>query len=386
MSISSFQNAPVSARRTLALAAPLLLLGVGACGGEAPAAEPGRGGRPATPVETDTVIVGPIAREITIPGTVEAIRTVGVNAQVSGAILEMNVEEGDRVEQGEVMARLDDRELRAQLRAAQASFEVGQAAYERARALLDAGIITQAEYEVERTAFEAARAQADQLETRLSYTVIRAPLGGIVTTREVQAGDILGTQSRIAEVAEVDTMVVRVSVSELDVLEIANGDPVRVQLDAAPERPITARVRRVFPAADPATRLVPVEVMLDDPDGSGVRPGFLARVTFELSPRPDAILVPAGAIVSRGGGEGVFVVDDATVVLRSITPGLTADGRVEVLDGLEVGERVVVAGSNLLRDGATIRDMTLEAREGSGGAGGEDHEGSAASAEAGGAR
>jgi len=308
------------------------------------------------------VITGPIARAITIPGTVQPIRTVAVNAQVSGALLELGVEEGDRVQRDQVIARLDDRELQAQLRAARASFEVAEAAYRRAEQLIEAGIITQAEYDVERTAYEAARAQADQLETRLGYTVIRAPLGGVVTARLVQSGDILGTQSRIVDVAEVDTLVVRVSVSELDVVEISEGDRVRVQLDAYPDRDIPARVRRVFPAADPATRLVPVEVMLEDGDGVGVRPGFLARVAFELSPRPDALLVPAGAIVSRGGGEGVYVVDEgtSTVVLRSITTGLSADGRVEVVDGLERGERVVVAGANLLRDGGQIRDMGRE--------------------------
>lgn len=346
---------PAGPRALLALA-----LVVAACGGEAPAAEPRGFGGSASPVETDTVITGPIARAITIPGTVQAIRTVAVNAQVSGAILALNVEEGDRVERGDVIARLDDRELSAQMRAAQASLEVSDAAYKRAQQLVDAGIITQAEFDVERTQYEAARAQADQLETRIGYTVLRAPLGGVITSRDVQSGDIVGNQSRIVEVAEVDTMVVRVAVSELDVVEITEGDPVRVQLDAYPDREIPAQVRRVFPAADPATRLVPVEVMLEDPKGAGVRPGFLARVTFELSPRPNAILVPAGAIVSRGGGEGVFVVADSTVVLRTITPGLSADGRVEVVDGLERGERVVVAGSNLLRDGGRIRDMTLE--------------------------
>lgn len=361
--MSASSPSPTSSRRRLRpIALPALALLAAACGGEAPAAEPGRFSRPATPVETDTVITGPIARAITIPGTVQPIRTVAVNAQVSGALLELGVEEGDRVQRDQVIARLDDRELQAQLRAARASFEVAEAAYRRAEQLIEAGIITQAEYDVERTAYEAARAQADQLETRLGYTVIRAPLGGVVTARLVQSGDILGTQSRIVDVAEVDTLVVRVSVSELDVVEISEGDRVRVQLDAYPDRDIPARVRRVFPAADPATRLVPVEVMLEDGDGVGVRPGFLARVAFELSPRPDALLVPAGAIVSRGGGEGVYVVDEgtSTVVLRSITTGLSADGRVEVVDGLERGERVVVAGANLLRDGGQIRDMGRE--------------------------
>jgi RND family efflux transporter MFP subunit len=313
-------------------------------------------------VETDTAEVGRIARVIVIPGTVEPIRTVGVNAQVSGALLQVTVEEGDRVEEGQILARLDDRELQAQLRSAEASFTVAEAAYNRAEQLLARQVITQPEYEADQTAFAAAQAQLDQLRTRVGFTEIRAPISGIVTSKLVQSGDVVGNQARLLELAEVDTMVVRVSLSELDVVEINQGDLVNVRLDAFGEEIFTAHVRRIFPAADPTTRLVPVEVSLDISDPRRTRPGFLARVAFELAPRSDAILIPAAAIVSRGGGEGVYLVADSTVVLRSITPGLSEGGRVEILDGLQAGDRVVTAGANLLRDGGLIRDMTLEQR------------------------
>jgi len=335
-----------------------------ACGDDAEAG----GGRPggngpgaqAIPVETDTVRLGRIARVVTIPGTVDAIRTVGVNAQVSGAVLSVPVEEGDRVEEGQIVARLDDRVLRAQLRNAEAGFEVAEGAFQRARELRDRQIITAAEYEQDRTAYEAALAQLEELRTRVGFTEVRAPLGGVVTSKSVQAGDVVGNQARLVEVAEVDTMVVRVSVSEREVVEIAPGDEVQVRLDALPDRTLTGTVRRVFPAADATTRLVPVEVMLAPDERQLARPGFLARVVFELDPKEDATLVAAAALVSRGGGEAVYLVDDSTVVLRSVTPGLTAEGEVEITDGLVVGDRVVTAGSNLLRDGATIRDVSRE--------------------------
>jgi RND family efflux transporter MFP subunit len=309
-------------------------------------------------VETAVVRQGEIARVVVLPGTVEPIRTVGVNAQVSGALLEVPVEEGDRVSRDQVVARLDDRELQAQLRSAEAAYEVAEAAFERAQQLRERQVITQPEYEADRTAFEAARAQLDQLRTRVGFTEVRSPIGGVVTAKLVQSGDVIGVQGRLLDVAEVDTMVVRVAVSELDVVEIAEGDRVAVELDARPGETLQAAVRRVFPAADPATRLVPVEVALSDDDRSRARPGFLARVTFELDPKPDARLVPASAIVSRGGGEGVYVVADSTVVLRTVTPGLTAAGQIEIVEGLEVGDRVVTLGANLLRDGARIRDVT----------------------------
>ena len=313
-------------RSLLALAAAL----VSACGDGEAAPSGGFRGPPPTPVETDTVIVGEIARVVTIPGTVEAIRTVGVNAQVAGAVLQVPVEEGDRVEEGQIVARLDDRELQAQLRSAEAQFEVADAAFQRAEQLRERQVITQPEYEAARTAYEAARAQTEQLRTRVGFTEVRAPIGGVVTAKVVQSGDVVGGQARLLEVAEVDTMVVRVNVSELDIVDIEAGDEVQLRLDALAGEVLTASVRRVFPAADATTRLIPVEVALSPQDGRRTRPGYLARVEFQLQPKEDAILIPASAIVSRGGGEAVYLVgDSSSVVLRSVTPGLTSAGRVE---------------------------------------------------------
>ena len=342
---------------------------VAACGDGQAAPTGGFGGAPPTAVETDTVISGEIARVITLPGTVEAIRTIGVNAQVAGAVLEVPVEEGDRVEEGDVVARLDDREIQAQLRASEASYEVADAAFQRAEQLLERQVITQPEYEAARTAYEAARAQVEQLRTRVGFAVVRSPIGGVVTAKSVQSGDVVGNQGRLVDVAEVDTMVVRVSVSELDIVDVQPGNTVQLRLDALPGEVLRASVRRVFPTADPTTRLVPVEVALEPADGRRARPGYLARVEFQLEPKEDALLIPAGAIVSRGGGEAVYLVgDSSSVVLRSVTPGLTAAGRVEILDGLQVGDRVVTAGANLLRDGARIRDVSAP-RAGGGGPG-----------------
>lgn len=361
--MTSSPSLPVRARRArrslLALAA---VLAAGACGDGEAAPSNGFRGAPPTPVETDTVIVGQIARVITIPGTVEAIRTIGVNAQVAGAVLQVPVEEGDRVQEGQVVARLDDRELQAQLRSAEAQFEVADAAFQRAQQLRERQVITQPEYEAARTAFEAARSQTEQLRTRVGFTEVRSPIGGVVTTKVVQSGDVVGGQARLLEIAEVDTMVVRVNVSELDIVDIEAGDEVELRVDALAGEVLTASVRRVFPAANATTRLIPVEVALSPEDGRRTRPGYLARVQFQLQPKDDALLIPASAIVSRGGGEAVYLVgDSASVVLRSVTPGLTSEGRVEIVDGLAPGDRIVTAGANLLRDGARIRDVSAGA-------------------------
>lgn len=356
-----------SRRAASTLGAAGFAVAVLACGGsDVPgggnATETGAAARPPTPVEVAAVERGSIAREITVSGVVEPIRSIGVNSQLPGALRSVLVEEGDLVRAGQTLARLDDRELRAQLSAAEANLEVAQAALARSESLRELEIITLSEYERDRTALAAARAQHDQILTRAGFATVRAPLAGVITDKLVEAGDVVAPQTRLFELADVSTLVVRVGVSELDVVDLAVGDTVGVALDAYPGRPLTGVIRRVFPTADPATRLVPVEVALQGTRTAQARPGFLARVTFGLGTRSGVLLVPASAIVGGGeaGPEAVFVVEASTASRRPVSTGITSRGRVEILHGLEAEELVVTVGNNALRDGAEVRIVSSE--------------------------
>ena len=350
--------------------APLLLV-LAACGGEGEAAQTGgagggggrggpgggpgggRGGPPA--VETAAVQRGTISRDLAVSGTVEPLRTIGVNSQVGGAVLSVNVQEGDAVSQGQVLARLDGRELATQVRSAQASYEVARSAYQRARQLREGQVITEAEYERDRAAAEAGRATLEGLRTRQGYTVIRAPSSGVVTAKQVEAGDIIGAQAPLFTLADLSTPVVRVGVSERDVVSLSQGASVQVTLDALPGRTFTGRIRRVFPAADPQTRLVPVEVALQGEAARLARPGFLARITFALGAQEGVLLAPASALVGDAEGQSVFVLNDTTVERRPVETGLISQGRVQIVSGLQEGEIIVITGNNRLREGAAVR-------------------------------
>lgn len=341
---------------TAAALAAVLLAG---CGKDEPAAQPAGGGQRqggrAVVVEVAPVEVGNIARRVTVSGVVEPLRKVGINSQSSGALLAVLAEEGDYVSAGTVLARLDDRELKAQIASAEAAFEVAKANFERAARLRERQVITAAEYDRDRAALAAAEAQLEQLRTRLDYTTVRAPISGLVTEKRVERGDIIGSQTRLFTLADVDTMVVRVQISELDVVHLSPGDPASVLLDAFPGQTIPGRIRRIFPSADPTTRLVPVEVALQLDGQPAARAGFLARVELALGTRENVLLVPASAIVGESGSSAVFVVEDGTAQRRTVRTGLDTEGRVEILTGISRGDPVVVAGTNGLRDGARVR-------------------------------
>lgn len=312
----------------------------------------------AAAVETANVSTGRIAREVSVTGVVEPIRSVAVNSQMAGALRSVGVEEGARVAAGTVIARIDDRELAAQVASAEAAHTVASAAYERSNRLRDRQVITMAEYERDRAAFDAAAAQLEQLRTRLDFATIRAPVSGVVTEKRVEAGDAVGAQTHLFTIADVSVLVVQVQVSELDVVQLESGQPAAVMMDAFPGRRFNGRIRRIFPSADPATRLVPVEVALDAESASVARPGFLARVAFALEPRDGVRLVPASAVVGSGAAQAVFVVEDGRAVRRPVQTGISSAGNVEVIAGLEVGERIVIAGVNTLRDGAAVREVS----------------------------
>jgi membrane fusion protein (multidrug efflux system) len=352
------------------LVAVLATFTVAGCNrGETPAQTPaggGRGGRggPAgpVPVEVTKVEDGRIARSVSVSGNIEPIRTVAVNAQLAGALRSVNAEEGTRVVQGDTLAVLDDREISAQLASAEAQYEVADATLQRSQKLRERQVITAAEFERDRAALAAAQATRDQLRTRIGFATVRAPVAGIVTEKLVEAGDIVSVQTRLFTIAEVSTLVVRVRVSELDVVSIRPGDMAEVALDAFPGQTLQARIRRIFPSADPVSRLVPVEVALLGTDASVAKPGFLARVTFALGAKENVRLVPASAIVTdASGARAVYVINENKAERRFVQTGMTSEGRVEITDGLDQGEVVVIAGTNNLRNGADVRIISATA-------------------------
>jgi membrane fusion protein, multidrug efflux system len=327
-------------------------------GGEASGAQRpagGAGGR-TIPVAVVAVASRDLARSVVVTGPVEPVRTIGVNSLLAGTVLAVHAQEGDRVRQGELLAELDARETRAQFERAQAVLANAQTVFERNEQLAATKIITDAEFEQSRSSYEVAKSDAEVWRTRLAFTRITAPSAGVVTVKLVEAGSAVSVNQRCFDLADVSLLVVRVQVSELDVVYVRPGAAAAVTLDAYPDAPIEGRVRRVFPSADATSRLVPVEVALGAlPNGVAARPGFLARVTFQLDRRLGALVVPAAAVGVGEEGQFVYVVDADSLVRKPVTLGLSVEGMVEVRNGLAAGERVVTSGHTNLRPGARVR-------------------------------
>ena len=346
----------------------LLLAAAAACAGGADAT-PQKGGGPgggpggpggrdrnaATPVEVAEVRIGSLSRTVTVTGMLEAIRAISVNAQHPGALLDVKVREGDVVRAGQVLAEVDAREVSAQVRSAQAALALARATAERSDRLFRTGVITAPEHERDQAALAAAEATLEQLRTRLGFATVKAPMGGVITSRLVEPGDVVQGQTRLFGLADLSTLIARVQISELDVAGIQTGEAVDVTADAIPGATFRASVRRVFPTADSATRMVPVEVALAGGGAGRLKPGFTARVTFRLDERPSVLLAPVSALVGTATSRAVFVVKGDAAQRRDVRLGHMSGAQVEVLDGLAAGDQVVVAGADDLRDGGKVR-------------------------------
>jgi RND family efflux transporter MFP subunit len=343
----------------------LALVGtVAACsGGQQASGAPGQGQR-IVPVAAAPAERRDMARAVTVVGPVEPVRTIGVNSLMAGTVLVLRAQEGDRVREGQLLAELDARETQAQLERARAVLANATTVFERNTELHANKIITDAEFELSRSAYEVAKSDAELWGTRYAFSRIAAPSAGVVTAKHVEAGSAVSPNQRVFDLADVSQLVVRVRLSELDVVHLRAGAPVTVTIDAYPDVRLPGAIRRVFPSADAQSRLVPVEVVLGAaPAGVAVRPGYLARVTFALDRRSGALAVPAPAVGVGDDGAFVFVVQADSVIRRPVGLGLTAEGWVEVARGLQEGELVVTSGHTNLRPGTRVRVAAAGAGE-----------------------
>jgi len=291
-------------------------------------------------------------------GSIASRNEVRVIAQTEGKINMINVEEGNVVREGQVIVQLDDSVPRAQYREAEASFREAKRNLDRAEQLYERNLISEQEYQNIVTQAQIAESRYEYRRALFQYTTIYAPISGVITFRGVDRGDIASQREHLLTITNMDELVIRVSVSELEAPYLQPGDEVTVQVDAYMDSRFRGRIRRIFPAADPTTRLIPVEVELIDKN-SRLFPGLFARVEFQTQQKPNVLVVPVNAVMTSPQGERyVYTVNDDTAYYRKVVVGMRTEEYFEVLEGLSENEKVVVRGATSLRDRIPVQLIT----------------------------
>lgn len=346
------------ARRYTLLVPPVLLaasFALAGCGGPANGNEskPAEEEKVRIPVQVAPVQVGGVTAAYEGTATLEAEREATVVARTSGVLLELNVEEGDRVERGQVLASLDAERHRLEVAQARAQLERLESDFQRMKELHARELVSSDQFEQARSEYESQKAAFELAQLELSYTEIKAPISGVVSKRLVKEGNWIQNQQALFEIDDFQPLEAVLHVPERELSLLEPGYPVTVRTDALPGRAFEGTVDRISPVVNPETGTFDVTVELPNEKGT-LKPGLFVRARIVYDQKQGVPLIPRTALLTEDGTDSVFVVEDGVARKRNISVGYDDGRSVEVSEGLAEGQTVVTVGQNSLRDGTPV--------------------------------
>ena len=299
-------------------------------------------------VEVATATVRDVPQDNVYASTVQAYAVNNIAPQTADRIRKINVEVGDYVVKGQILAEMD----RLQLEQTELQVQNDDIEYERLKGLYAEGGVSQSDFETAETGYKLRKTTLANLREN---TVLRSPINGFVSARNFDAGDLFSMSAPLFTVQQVTPVKLLVGISESEYTKVKKGDSVSLTVDALPGETFTGKVERLYPTIDPATHTFKAEVVVPNTDRV-LRPGMYARVRVNFGSRR-SIIVPDQALVKQEGTgtRFIFVLKaDNTVSYLPVTVGRHMGQEYEILSGLEEGATVVVKGQALLRDGVKV--------------------------------
>jgi len=338
---------------------PILVLGfsllaLAACH-QAPQGPAAKGER-AHLVETATVRSDSLSVVRTRTGTLRALREVEVFTQEEGRITALPFYEGDAVKQGDVVVRLDDTLIRAQLARATATRKQADQNLTRLKELRSRKLVSEDEYARAVTQLEVAEADERVLDIRLGYTIIRSPIAGVVNARLSEPGNVVERHDHVLTISDPSSLVTELPVSELILPRLKTGDTARVRIDALGDQVYEGHITRIHPTLDPVSRRGTIEVELQ-PVPDGAAPGQLCRVELATHAAQRRV-IPFSALRRDEESEYVFVLDSQDKAQRvNVNSGLRLAEKIEITEGLQDGQRVITRGFLGLTGGKQVKPV-----------------------------
>ena len=299
-------------------------------------------------VSVEQVSVREVPQTATYTSTVQAFVKNNIAPQMAGRITKINVEIGDNVTKGQILAEMD----KSSLLQAQLQLQNQEVEFERLKALYEAGGISKSDFDAVELAVKVAKTQVENLEEN---TVLRSPVNGVVTARNYDAGDMYAMSAPIYTVEQIKPVKLLVAISESDYTKVKKGDSVEIAADALPGTKFYGKVGKIYPTIDPATRTFTVEVVVDN-NYSTLRPGMFARVIVDFGSNNNVVIPDVAVVKQQGSGERfVYVLNaDGTVTYTKVVLGRRMGTEYEVLEGLSDGDRIVTGGQIRLKDGIKV--------------------------------
>lgn len=337
----------------------LLALAVAGCG-QSDSKPMGREGS-ANLLSIEAIVIQPqlLRSQIFTTGTLLANEEVELRPEISGRITGVYFEEGRRISKGNLMLKINDRELLAQQR--RKELEEKQAADEesRKRQLFEIKVISQEEYDKSLNALKLIQAEKEVIESQLAKTEIRAPFDGVVGLRYVSEGGYVSPNMLAATMQDLDPMKVEFSVPEKYSQQLKNGTEIRVQVGESQEVS-KGIVYAVESKIDAGTRTIKSRALIPNPKETLV-PGSFAKVEITLQELPDAIVIPTSALIPEISGEKVFVCENGKARSVPVRTGIRTEKSIQITSGLSVSDTLIVTGLLQLSDGKAVKIQSFQA-------------------------
>ncbi len=307
----------------------------------------------AIPVSVTVVEPVSIRDVVFLPGETEAYEDVKVAANAAGRVEWIGPQEGQTVQKGTLLAKIDVSVLKAALEYSKAAYNLARDLYERRRRLYDNKIIAKEELEQSETQLKLALTDLEQIKVKYNHGFPKSPITGIINHLYVDVGEYADIGKPIAEIVNIDRIKINVRVPELDVRYVKKGQKTPVKIDAFAERSLIGTVDFVSFKADPATKTFLVRSIIDNPEHD-IRPGMIGRVAFVRRAIPNAVTVPLFAIIDKGGERIVFLEKDGIAESHTISIGVIEGDRVQITSGLKFGDHLIVRGQTEVEDGMKV--------------------------------
>jgi membrane fusion protein (multidrug efflux system) len=322
-------------------------------------------GEASTAANEDSATATPVPVEIGFPAhadiyaTYAATTTISsegdapVLARVPGEVVELFAEEGDWVEQGQELARLDGERLRLEMLSAKANLDKARGEYERYVDLSERGLVSKSMFDGLRFDLEGLEATYELKKLDHGYTRIRAPISGFVSIRKIKVGQSIVESEEAFRVTDTNQLVAYLQIPQTELSKFAAGHVASLEVDSMPDHKFAAKIARISPTIDTRNGTFRATATINN-DGAELAPGMFARFTISYEKHEEAMVIPARALVEEDEQTSVYVVSNGEVTRRQIEIGIESDDQVEVLSGLTGDEQIVVVGQSALRDGSKV--------------------------------
>lgn len=332
------------------------------------------------PVEIEKAAKRTIFNVTVFSGKVYPDKDVVVLPKVVGKVTSVNVKVGDTVTKDSILFTIDRGDMQKQVQQAKAALDGARAnyelvkeqienakvAYERTKKLYEEGAVSKAQLEqaqlaasdesleAAKTGFEQAQVAYSQALDALNDTFVKSPIDGVVSSVDIETGDMVSNTQPTITVVDMDKVYVQIDVTENIINDLNEGQEVMVNIPSASENDLVGKISNISPVADSRTQLYPIKIYIDNSKHL-IKPGMFARVKINTDIREDVIAVKSEAVVEKNGKLVLYVVENDKAVQREVTTGLDTGTYVEIVEGLNEGENVIIKGQNYVEDGSKVK-------------------------------